>query len=138
MYSAALSQIGSSSAGDFRLELSRVQRPLNGMKWISSKLVADGIIDPERIGLAGLSYGAEIGMYSYWNWNSLRAVSMAGGSWSPSSYLFGGPIYSRFMDQRGFPGFDENGMRKWRALSAGLNATASLPPLLFQTPDGEE
>src|SRR5260221_8933666 len=77
-------------------------------------------------------------MYSYWNWVELRALSMSSASWSPSSYLFSGPMFSERLDRRGFPGVDEEGARAWRRLSAGLNAHKGLPPLLLQTSDREE
>jgi dipeptidyl aminopeptidase/acylaminoacyl peptidase len=136
MYSGGLGQNG--VGGKFRVDLNRVRRPLLGMQWIVGKLVDEGIVDPDRIGLTGLSYGSEITMYAYWNWNSLRALSSATASWDPSGYLFGGPTYSRNMNDRGFPAPDEAGLPTWRELVAGLNARADLPPLLWQSPDAEE
>jgi dipeptidyl aminopeptidase/acylaminoacyl peptidase len=136
MYSGGLS--GSGTAGNFDLDLARVKRPLAGMQWIARKLHEEGIIDPTRIGLSGLSYGTEIAMYSYWNWKTVRAVSSTTGSWDPGVYLFGGPNYTRSLNDRGMPDPDEQGVRTWRRLSAGLNARSDLPPLLLQSPDREE
>lgn len=125
--------------GDFRLELSRVKKPLVAMEWIYRKLVAEGIVDPERVGVTGLSYGAETAMYAYWQSKVFRAVSVATGSWDPCLMLFGGLPYALSLEERGFPiSRDDSAMRTWHELAAGLNARASLPPLLVQSPDGEE
>jgi hypothetical protein len=56
-YSAGLNQ--QSSTGDARVELNRVRRPLQGMQWIVRQLAAQGIVDENRVGVAGTSYGAE-------------------------------------------------------------------------------
>jgi hypothetical protein len=136
MYSAALN--AESPSGDFRIEIERVRRPLKGMKWIAHRLIAEGIVDSQRIGVAGLSYGAEIAMYAYWNWRGLCTVSAATASWDPSGYLFAGKSYSHFLNRRGFPQSSETQLTVWRELAAGLNARADLPPLLLQSPDGEE
>jgi hypothetical protein len=136
MHSAGLNQ--TSVVGDFRAEMNRVRRPLSGMKWIVKQLVADGIVDQERIGLAGSSYGAEIAMYAYWNWTALRTVSATTASWDPALYFFGGIGYAQQLEERGFRNPDEAGTQYWRELAAGLNARGDLPPLLFQSPDGEQ
>jgi hypothetical protein len=128
----------SSTTGDFRVELSRVQRPLESMNWIYRKLVADGIVDSGRVGLTGLSYGAEIAMFAYWKSNIFRAVSATTASWDPTLYFFGGLSYASDLERRGFPPPDQAGIRRWREFAAGLNARPTLPPLLFQSPDDEE
>ncbi|HVW67408.1 MAG TPA: prolyl oligopeptidase family serine peptidase [Steroidobacteraceae bacterium] len=136
MYSAGLVQSG--VGGKYALVLSRDRRPLAGMKWIVQKLQKEGVVDPNRIGIAGLSYGAEIAMYAYWNWPALRAVSVATTTWDPHFDPYTGPNYQNSLNARGLPPEDEAGMRAWRELAAGLNASPSLPPLLVQSPDREE
>jgi dipeptidyl aminopeptidase/acylaminoacyl peptidase len=127
-----------STRGDFQVELDRVERPLAAMKEVLDTLDGEGIVDSTRVGLAGVSYGAEIAMYAYWKWDRLRAVSAATASWEPSSYIFGGVAYSHFLDRRGLDDPVKHGLDQWRRLSAGLNAHSALPPLLFQSPDREE
>lgn len=136
MHSRELNRI--STAGDFRMELVRVQKPLEGMEWIYHKLIMDGVVDPDHCGLAGLSYGAEIAMYALWKSSIFKAVTTASGSWDPSFYLLGGQGYAMFLRRRGYPAPDEEHLRTWRKLSAALNARPTLPPLLLQTADGEE
>jgi hypothetical protein len=60
-------------------------------------------------------------------------------SWDASLTLFGGVGYGETLAARGLPRIeDPSGIEKWRLLSAGLNARADLPPLLVQSPDGEQ
>lgn len=127
-----------SSVGDFRMEIDRVEQPRRGMEAIVQQLASEGVIDPLRVGLAGLSYGAEIASYAYWKSQLFRAVSVATTAWDPSLMVFGGVGYGAYMDQRGFPHFAAAGSEKWRDLVPGLNAGKSLPPLLIQSPDGEQ
>ena len=134
-------QLGpNSSVGDFRAEIARVQRPLDAMEWVYRKLVSEGLVEPDRIGVTGLSYGSEIAMYSYWRSKIFRAVSVGNGSWDLSLMPFGGVRFSSALEGRGFPLSCDNefAITRWRELSAGANARASLPPLLLQSPDGEE
>lgn len=127
-----------STSGDFRFEISRVEKPLRAMEWVYRRLSEEGLIDPERCGLTGLSYGAEIAMYAYWKSKIFRAVSVASGSWEPMDYELGGLSYSTFLDARGFAVPDVRSYSKWKDLSAGLNARSNPPPLLLQSADGEE
>ncbi len=92
-----------SSTGDFSLEIDRVQKPLDAIEWVRNRLSDEGVVDPKRCGLTGLSYGAEIAMYAYWRSEAFRAISVASGGWEPR-----------------------------------LNVRPDLPPVLFQSSDGEE
>lgn len=127
-----------STSGDFRVEINRVVKPLRAMEWIYHKLADEGIIDTSKCGLTGLSYGAEIAMYGYWKSNIFRAVSVSTGSWEPVDYVLGGIPYSKHLDSRGFALPADGTYTKWKELSAGLNVRPDLPPLLLQSPDGEE
>ena len=122
--------------GNFAPELRRLQSPLQAMQWIVEKLSQEGVVDPKRIGVSGLSYGTEISMYAYWNSSLFRAVSATTGSWEPMLYAMGGLAWEGSLKDRGFSDPKES-LTKWRELSAGLNASATLPPLLWQSPDAE-
>jgi dipeptidyl aminopeptidase/acylaminoacyl peptidase len=127
-----------SSTADFSLEISRVQEPVAAMEWVRQRLSDEGMIDPNRCGLTGLSYGAEIAMYAYWRSPAFRAISVASASWEPMNYLLAGISYSKFLDSRGFGLPGPQSYANWKAISAGLNARPDLPPLLVQSSDGEE
>jgi len=128
----------SSRTGNFQSEINRVSRPLHAMERVRQELGNEGVIDPERCGLTGLSYGAEIAMYAYWKSKAFRAVSAASGSWESMNYLLAGLPYAEFLDSRGFTVPGDGSYGKWKELSAGLNARTDLPPLLLQSSDGEE
>jgi len=50
------------------------------MAWVVEELSKDGVIDPGRVGVNGLSYGTEIAMYAYWKSSIFRTVSATTGS----------------------------------------------------------
>ncbi|HEY6249494.1 MAG TPA: prolyl oligopeptidase family serine peptidase, partial [Candidatus Angelobacter sp.] len=126
-----------SSTRDFRFEISRMEKPLCALEWVHRRLTDEGVIDPQRCGLTGLSYGAEIAMYAYWKTKIFRAVSVAAGSVEPTTYVSGGIPFATFLDSQGFDPPDVS-YGRWRELSAGLNGRPDLPPLLIQSSDGEE
>jgi dipeptidyl aminopeptidase/acylaminoacyl peptidase len=123
--------------GDLRNELTSLNRPLDAMVWVIDKLKEEGVVDPERCGLNGLSYGAAITMYAYWKSTAFRALSTAGASWEELDYFLFGPNLRGLLNDRGLPEPGEGADAIWRSLSAGLNARASLPPLLWQTAEME-
>lgn len=128
-----------SSSGEFNFELDRLSRPLEAIRWIIDELSRQGVVDPKRVGLTGLSYASEIAMYSYWASNLFAAVSVSGGSWDPVAPALGGIHFSTYLHRRGFPtGLSADDLEKWKSISAGLNIERRLPPLLIQSPDREE
>jgi len=128
-----------STEGDFRMQMDRLDRPLKGMETIVRQLADDGLIDPHRIGLWGLSYGAEITVYAAWKSRLFKAVGVATTSWDPSHVAFGGPNWMKFFTERlGFPPLDAKGLETWRNYSLGLNIRPDLPPLLIQSGDREQ
>jgi hypothetical protein len=84
-----------------------------------------------------LSYGAEISMYVYWKSNRFRTVSATTGTWAPMLYPMGGVGWGEFLHDIGLPNPVTDGFSRWQELAAGLNARATLPPLLWQAPDAE-
>jgi len=126
-----------SSQGDFRFEINRIKRPVAAMEWLIGKLTEEGIVDADRIGLQGVSYGAEIALYGLWTSKAFRAVSVASGSWEPTRYYHLGLAYAKYLGERGFPDPETDPEGKWKQLSAALNASSRQPPLLIQGADGE-
>ena len=132
----AVNQIGHN--GDFKPELQRLELPREAMEWVIRKLAAEGIIDPTRCGVSGLSYGAEIAMHAYWRSQMFRAVSATtGNSAEPIWFVMGGLGFAQSLTDRGFTDPIDGPSLPWTELSTGLHASASLPPLLWQSPDRE-
>lgn len=127
-----------SRTGDFRFEIERLAKPLHALEWVRDHFATDGIIDPQRCGLTGVSYGAEIAMYAYWRSRMFRAISVSTGGWEPMNYFLAGVNFSKFLDSRGLSLSDSAAYGNWKQLSASLNLQADMPPLLLQSPDQEE
>ena len=123
--------------GDFAVQLSRVERPRKAIEGVVRQLSREGVIDPARVGLAGLSYGSEVAMYCYWKSALFRTISSATASWEPANFFFIGLPAAVFFEQLGFKELNAGAAAQWKLLSAGLNARADLPPLLWQSPDEE-
>jgi dipeptidyl aminopeptidase/acylaminoacyl peptidase len=136
LHARAANKIGKN--GDFAAELLRVDKPRRAIEWVVENLAKEGVVARDRIGLHGLSYGAEIAMYAYWKSSIFRAVSAATGTWEPLSYAMGGVEFSAFLDDRGFGDPNQNAGKTWKQLSAGQNARATAPPLLWQSPEWEQ
>jgi dipeptidyl aminopeptidase/acylaminoacyl peptidase len=123
--------------GDLDAELLRVERPRQSMEWIVRRLANEGIIDPDRCGVSGLSYGSEISMYAYWRSTAFRAVSSTTASWGPMTYSMVGPAFATMLDDRGLLRPQDGTYGRWKRISASLNARPTLPPLLWQSPETE-
>jgi dipeptidyl aminopeptidase/acylaminoacyl peptidase len=124
-----------SDRGDFRMEVGRVQRPLDAVRTLVQQLHDAGVIDSRRVAMTGLSYGAEIGMFAVWNWPRLCAASMATASWDPALTLFTGAANQPTLRERGFPPPDA--LSTWSELSGAIRSELTIPPLLLQSPQGE-
>jgi hypothetical protein len=119
MQSGQLDQ--ASSSGDFRFEIGRVQKPLDAMEWIYHRLLSEGIVGADRIGVTGLSYGSEIAMYAYWRSKIFRAASVTNGSWDLTVMPFAGVRFASMLEGRGFPlAYDSAAISKWSQLSAAV------------------
>lgn len=127
-----------SDTSDFRFEIMRVKVPLEAMKKVASQLAKEGIVDPEKLGIQGMSYGAEIAMYALWNWPNLKAVSVASTAWTPSRFPYGGVNYARELIGRGFSDPDAGSIEGWKQLAATLNAVPWQAPLLVQGSEFEQ
>ncbi|HKX31809.1 MAG TPA: prolyl oligopeptidase family serine peptidase, partial [Blastocatellia bacterium] len=53
-----------SDFGDLEFTLMMYKRPLDAMETVRQQLTAEGIIDPERCAITGLSYGSDIAVYA--------------------------------------------------------------------------
>jgi hypothetical protein len=125
-------------SGDFATTHKRWELPLAALEWVVRQLTRENIVNPQRVGLTGLSFGAEIAMYAYWRMENLRAVSAASDiGWTPSMYFMAGPAASLRNDDLGFPEPNDGAYKLWKTFDAGLNAHPTMPPLLWQTADAE-
>jgi dipeptidyl aminopeptidase/acylaminoacyl peptidase len=130
-----ITQAGMGIGGDPLGEVARLERPVRALRELIDQASRIHGIDRARVGLSGVSYGAEVSMYAYWRSGDFRAISAATGSVVPSWVFLGGLNYSSFLARRGLIDADRSDV--WQRISAGLNARPDLPPLLWQSPEEE-
>lgn len=103
-------------------------------------LAAQGEVDAGRVGMGGLSFGAEITMWTAMHSNVLSAASVSSLGLSPLYYLllsnFGDAFYQRL--QAGWQlGSPEQTSDRWRQFSPLFNLDRIRAPILMQLPEQE-
>ena len=104
-------------------------------------LARQGIVDPSRVGMGGLSFGSEVTMWTATHSNLLRAAASASVSLESSYYWFNErPSRAMFADnvrrywKLGSPDADPAG---WRHLSPSADIARIRAPILLQLPESE-
>ncbi|WCE06217.1 Atxe2 family lasso peptide isopeptidase [Pseudoxanthomonas sp. JBR18] len=102
-------------------------------------LAKEGRIDGNRVGMGGLSYGAEVTMWTLANSKAITAASISSVSSSPSYYLFNSlseAFRTKVMElwQLGTP---EETPNAWRQNSPAYQLDRIHAPILFQLPEQE-
>jgi len=103
-------------------------------------LASRGDIDPKRVGMGGLSFGAEVAMWAAMNSQVPRAISVSNPVFSPLGYLlfslWGNAQFSRIRHywQLGSP---EETPARWRLLSPYYNIGRIKVPVLMQMSERE-
>lgn len=98
-----------------------------------------GIVDPKRVGITGLSDGANTADYAIVHSSEMfSAAAVSWTHWNPMNYYLQGPVMQSLLDKwgLGFPGELAN-MEQWKGLSIALNADRIHTPLLIQVSDSE-
>jgi hypothetical protein len=115
----------------FRKQLSH----FNALDRMINQLIARGIVDPNRIGITGLSDGAENVAYALIHASRFAAAAVSTLVFHPFAQDFAGSSYRKLVDQ--LFGDPLLSLDKWRELSIGLNADRIHTPLLAQVADRE-
>lgn len=99
--------------------------------------IARGVIDPDRIGLTGLSDGAATAQFILSHPNRFKAAMLSSCCDEPSSVMFlAGPAFRDMMMATGYPA-PGDGMSFWKQYSMAANAREMRTPLLLQLADRE-
>jgi hypothetical protein len=133
---ATLVQQGKSEAKAWTDGYSRRQA-LSALETILDKLEARQIIDPDKVGITGLSDGAETVEFALFN-SARFAAAAHSGNWSPMAYLLtmNEPVRTFYRDMlSAVSGADA--IEKWKALSMVQHADKVMAPLLIQVSDRE-
>lgn len=113
---------------------------LGGIRAAVDLLAERGVIDRERVGQGGLSFGSEVTMWVAWHSNLLKAASIASPQLEPIYFWFNGMAgrkNHRLLRERWGLGAPEETPRAWKLQSAAANADRIHAALLMQMPEQE-
>lgn len=114
------------------------RRVLSSLETGVREAIALGVIDPERIGITGLSDGAATVQYALVNSKLFRAAAISSCCDEPSSSMFAaGPGYAEFLVGAGFPSPWTDETDFWLHYSLAANAKRIRTPILIQATDDE-
>lgn len=114
------------------------RRVLDSVEAGIRKAIALGVVDPQRIGITGLSDGAATVQYALVNSRLFRAAAISSCCDEPSTSMFAaGPGYAELLIQAGFPPPGTDGSAFWRHYSLAANARRIRAPILLQLTDDE-
>ena len=102
-----------------------------------AQLVEDGIADPHRIGLTGLSNGAITVQFALLHSHMFKAVAMSDCCEDLDSQAQGGVPVSRYFQSVGAPDPGDSRNPYWTDMSLSQNSDRISVPILIQTSDRE-
>ena len=125
--------------GDFKKAKMIWDSPMESLATAMKLLDDMGIVQPDKRGLSGLSFGAEITAYTISHSNLFQAAATSqGGGRDPFFYDLAEAAWQKRLSDWGLGGRPQGeAAARWRELSAALNAERISTPLLIQTSDSE-
>jgi dipeptidyl aminopeptidase/acylaminoacyl peptidase len=128
------------TSGDFEGFLrTRYASVLASLETAIQNLINQGIVEPGRVGICGLSRGTETVEFALTHSDLFQAaITSGGGGRDPYFYYMSGKDWrGRFADW-GLAGWPEGAIRRnWQELSLSLRANLVKAPLLMNTADSE-
>jgi dipeptidyl aminopeptidase/acylaminoacyl peptidase len=109
------------------------RRSFSALENILSTLIERGQVDPRRIGITGLSDGAETVSFALIHSDRYRAAIASDALWHPSLYHIANRDFRRYVKR--YIGMPDDS--RWREISLGLNAERIQTPLLLNVADHE-
>ena len=125
--------------GDFESTVLMMDSPIEGIA-VAVKTLADmGIIDPTKVGITGLSFGAGLVDYGISHTSFFHAaIESGGGAWDPFEYFLGTDQHRAYLVSEGGLGPPEGeSAAGWQRVSTSLNAQRIVSPLLINAADSE-
>lgn len=121
-------------------QVSRYELALSGVRAVVRLLARQGVVDPARVGMGGLSFGSDVVLWAAMKSDLLTAASVTSPSISPNYYqlhsLQGAAFRAGLKEYWGLGAPDETPSR-WKAISPAFNTAAIHAPVLFQMPEQE-
>ncbi|MBJ7501001.1 MAG: Atxe2 family lasso peptide isopeptidase [Sphingopyxis sp.] len=117
----------------YRLALSDIQSALD-------QLVNQGVVDPARVGIGGLSFGSEVTLYAIRKTNRFAAATIASSQMTPSYFwanALPGRGFAEMLEEYWKIGDPDSDPKRWRELSAVYDIGSINTPLLMQLPEAE-
>lgn len=108
--------------------------PLSSMEKIVEILDQQGLIDPSKMGVMGLSYGCFLAQFAIAHSSLFKVASVAnGGDWNPGIYwLAGNRKLRKYYDRVMGGGPYDATLKNWMAFSPAFNAHKIKSPVLMQ------
>lgn len=113
---------------------------LVGVTAVITALARRGLVDRTRVGMAGLSFGSEVAMWTAMKSNLLSALAIASVQFEPSYYWFNavrGRDQPDILERVWGLGAPDRTPAAWRRLSPALNVGRLRAPILMQLPEQE-
>ncbi|AMK25815.1 Atxe2 family lasso peptide isopeptidase (plasmid) [Sphingobium sp. SJ10-10] len=111
---------------------------LSSLETITDQLVTQGIADPARVGIAGLSDGTRNIQYALVNSDRFAAASVSSSFEEPGTFLpLAGPAGANSYVASGYPRMEEMAPDFWNCYSLVRNAARLRTPVLMQLSDDE-
>ena len=111
---------------------------LSAMLAATDAAIATGSVDPERIGITGLSDGATSVRFALINSNRFSAAAISSCCLEPKTVMtYGGIAWAEFNRAIGYPPATRDSHAFWVPMSIALNASRIRTPLLMQLADDE-
>jgi dipeptidyl aminopeptidase/acylaminoacyl peptidase len=126
-----------SDSGDLEFTLMRRRRPLDAMQTVRRQLTEEGIIDPERCAVTGLSYGSDIAAYAVATTKIFKAASVSISASDPIVHRLNSVNREKILAKYGYPYPEGAGLEQWKKMSIALNGPNLVTPLLIQSSDSE-
>lgn len=101
------------------------------------RLISQGLIDKERIGITGLSDGVATVQFALIHNPIFGAAAMSNCCFDASSLLLVGPEASRHFEAVGYPSPSRNDQSFWSQFSLARNVAKIKTPILMQESDDE-
>jgi dipeptidyl aminopeptidase/acylaminoacyl peptidase len=123
--------------GDFQTKLLRWASPTASIEMAVRQLIDEGLVDAQRVGISGYSYGEEIVGYALTHTDLFRAASGAG-THDPYFYYMGGEAWHSQFSRWGLGGWPEGKVKaEWEELAASLRADKIHAAVLNNVSDSE-
>jgi dipeptidyl aminopeptidase/acylaminoacyl peptidase len=124
--------------GDFKTNMLRWYSPLASFEQVFAMLDKEGVTDPARRGISGLSYGADITEFAISHSDLFRAAATSGASGrDPLFYYLAGNAGAKLFATLVGGSPDGPAASNWKELSPALNANRVNAALLINAPDRE-